>query len=720
MMLERSAWITPSRPTGDVCPSFVKTFSSENLSSASLSLTTLGVYEAVLNGQRVSEYVLAPGWTVYRKRLQVQNYDITPLLVPGENTLVITVGKGWFRSPMPAPAGLTEEEWADIAARPCGLIGEITLKKADNSEEYFPTDESWSWTESPVRFSEIYDGEVYDATFISGDPVPVSLLSWPKSMLIPQEGEEIREVERLAARDVYRAPNGDWVVDFGQEITGYVEISLTAKAGDVVRVLHGEMPDRDGNFYNENYRDAKAEFTYICKDGPQTWHARLTFFGFRYLKLAEYPVTPTPDQFTAISVCSNIRQTGHLLSGIPMLNHLFSNIFWGQRDNFLDIPTDCPQRDERLGWTGDAQAFAKTATYNYDVEKFFRKWLRDLRADQRPTGEVGRIIPDITPHRDCSAAWSDAAVIIPWQVYQTYGDKSLLEEQFDSMAAWVDYVTSITTTPYLWTGHFQYGDWLGLDAPSGSYTGSTRKDFIASAFYIYSTRLLISAGKAIGRDVSGYEEALPKMISAFRLAFPTCETQTEHVLAIWFGIAEDPWKTGDALARMIREDGNRMRTGFVGTPYLLHALSRTGHTDLAYDLLLRQEYPSWLYSVSKGATTIWEHWDGIMEDGSFWSKNMNSFNHYAYGSVGDWVYERAAGIRPAEPGFARVRVAPEPDPRLGFLDASLDTRHGKVTSRWVCFPGGAIRYEIQTDMPADVRIGSHEMSLTPGSYIFWG
>jgi len=714
-MLDQAKWITPSVPVSDACPVFLFSFPG-GAAKAELQITALGVYEAGLNGNRVGSFVLAPGWTAYDHRLQVQTYDLSPLLSAGDNQLRVTVGKGWFRSPM--PGWVDDEEKRSRASRPCGLIAEIHLWSADGSEQILVTDESWRCTEGPVRFSEIYDGEVFDTTFVPDEPVPVSLLSWSKDILIPQEGEEVRETERVRAKSVFRTPNGDLLVDFGQEVTGYVEISLTARAGDRVRIQHGEVLDRDGNFYNDNYRSAKAEFTCVCAEGAQTLHPRLTFFGFRYLRLAEFPGEATADQFTAIVLSSVLRRTGHLRSGLPELNQLFSNIFWGQRGNFLDVPTDCPQRDERLGWTGDAQVFAKTASYNFDVEKFFRKWLRDLRADQRPSGEVGQVIPDYMPDAPSSAAWGDAAVIIPWQMYQTYGNPSVLEEQFDSMAAWVDFITSSTTTPFLWTGHFHFGDWLALDAPSGSYTGSTRKDFIGSAFYIHSTRLLILAGHVIGRDVSKYEEALPKMLSAFRAAFPSYETQTEHVLAIQFGISEDPQKTCDALAEMIRNDGCQMRTGFVGTPYLLHVLSRFGHADVAWDLLLRREYPSWLYPISKGATTIWEHWDGIMRNGSFWSRNMNSFNHYAYGSVADWVYEQAAGITPLEPGFARVRVAPHVCPRLGSLEASIQTHHGLISSSWVCAPEGT-RYEITSEMPVEIVLDGKAYSLPAGSYTFW-
>ena len=394
-------------------------------------------------------------------------------------------------------------------------------------------------------------------------------------------------------------------------------------------------------------------------------------------------------------------------------------MFWGQRGNFLDVPTDCPQRDERLGWTGDAQVFCKAASYNFDVYRFLRKWLHDLAAEQLAQGgKVGHVIPDILHSEKGSAAWGDAATVIPWQLYMTYGKKEILAEQYASMRAWVDYITKSTTTPGLWTGGEHYGDWLGLDAPQGSYKGSTREDFIASAFYAYSTALVVRAGRVLGEDTAEYEALHARIVSAFRRAYPEYLTQTECVLALHFGLAEDEEAAASRLCALIHQAG-RMETGFVGTPYLLHVLSAHGHTDLAYNLLLREAYPSWLYAVGKGATTVWEHWDGILEDGTFWSKDMNSFNHYAYGSVIDWVYERAAGIRPAEPGFARVTVAPEPTDALDWLEASIDTPHGRVSSRWA-HADGRIRYEITLPVAGEVVIDGEARALGPGSHVLWG
>ncbi|HHV11877.1 MAG TPA: family 78 glycoside hydrolase catalytic domain [Clostridiales bacterium] len=715
----KAKWITAHDGNSDICPVFRCRWDTlKPIAKAELVLTALGVYEACLNGKRVSNYVLAPGWTAYEKRLQYQSYDITGLLA-AENELLVTVGKGWYSSRMPGETNIKDMERR--MARPRGLLGEIRLLFADGTQKTIATGTGWEYGESPVRFSEIYDGEAYDASFITQEWKACKLLKQSNEILIPQEGEIIREHEIVYAKSVFTTPAGETVVDFGQEVTGYAEFTIDAKFGDKVKILHGEVLDKDGNFYNANYRSAKAEINYICCDGIQTWHPRLTFFGFRYLKLVEFPGIALPEQFKAIAVYSDILKTGQLKCSDDGLNQLFSNIFWSQKGNFLDVPTDCPQRDERLGWTGDAQVFAKAACYNYDVETFYIKWLNDLRMSQRENGGIPTVIPDYLPEFEPSAAWGDASAIMPWQLYMTYGNVQILRNQFDSMKKWVDYITNCTNHPFLWTGGVHLGDWLGLDAPSGSFKGSSRDDFIATVYYANSTRLLAKTGRILNEDITEYEELYQNIVKTFRKTYTEYQTETEYVLAIWFGLEANPEEAADKLAKIIKEDGYKLRTGFLGTAYVLHVLSKYGHTKLAYTLLLRKEYPSWLFSVGKGATTIWEHWDGIMEDGSFWSTDMNSFNHYAYGAVADWVYEQAAGIQPVEdaPGFVKVRIAPKPDTRLHWLKASFRTRHGRIVSKWEC-KEDAIKYELTTPVPAYVIIDGKEAEVGPGSYIFWG
>lgn len=718
-------WITASG-MGSAAPEFIRHFQIRKpLRSAVLRCTALGVYECVLNGERVGDFVLAPGWTVYEKRLQVQEYDITRLL-RADNTLQALVSAGWYASPL----GWSRQDDESKRKR-TAFLGEIQLVFQDGSEQIIGTDDNWLVRESRVRFSEIYDGEHYDARMSLAEGKAAEILEKDQSMLIPQEGEIVRETGRVAAKEVFLTPKGELVVDFGQEITGYVDFTLQARTGDKVRILHSEMPDAEGNFYNANYRSAKAEIRYICREGLQTWHPKLTFFGFRYICLDQWPggiQNAEKEQFTAVVVHSDLRRTGHICTADPKLNQLISNIFWSQRGNFLDVPTDCPQRDERLGWTGDAGVFIKAACYNYDSERFYRKWLADMRSSQKQDGGVPLIVPNVLSGGDfsegtvamaeCFSAWGDASCICPWQLYESYGRQEILSENFDMMKRWVDYIGKVTQEEDLWVGGEHFGDWLALDAPYGSYKGSSRDAFIASAYYANSVDILVKSGRILGYDMSGYEALYQRILGKFRKTFPECRTQTEYVLSLAFHLAEDAEKNAAELAAKIRMDG-QMMTGFLGTHKLLHVLSEYGYSDLAYDLLLRESYPGWLYSVSLGATTVWEHWDGISETGKFWSTDMNSFNHYAYGSVIDWLYEKACGIRPLLPGFEKVEIAPRPDERLGFLEGSVETRRGLVNSRWE-YTSQGIRYDITTPVECEFVLNGQRTTLSPGEYTFWG
>lgn len=723
----KATWIRSSVEMSEVCPVYCKDFAIKGaVKTAKLLITALGVYEAELNGERVGDYILAPGWTSYGHRLQYQEYNITDQLKK-DNKLLVTVGKGWYRSRM---VGWEESEIQKRQKEaPAGLLAQLDICYMDGTTDTIITDTSWSCRESKVRYSEIYDGETYDAsipletTYKSVDfENSVQVFDGPFHALISQQGEVIREKERVNGVGNFKTPKGEVVLDFGQEITGYVEIRVNAKKGDIVELSHAEVMDKDGNFYNENYRSAKAKYRYICKDGKQTYKPKLTFFGFRYIRIDQFPGgadAASLEHFTAIVVHSDIKRTGYLSCSDAKLNQLFDNIIWGQKGNFLDVPTDCPQRDERLGWTGDAQVFVKTAAINYDVERFFTKWLADLAADQGEDGRVGHVIPDLLGG-ESSAAWGDAAVICPWEIYMAYGNTQILAAQYDSMKKWIDYITLHTKDEYLWTGGQHFGDWLGLDAPSGSYKGSTREDFIASAFYAYSTSLVIKAGKVLGEDVSCYEALYNSILSAFRAAFPDYRTQTECVLAAHFNLANNCQAAADQLASMVKEAGIRLMTGFVGTPYLLHVLSDYGYTELAYSLLLRDRYPSWLYPVTKGATTVWEHWDGIMENGDFWSADMNSFNHYAYGAVADWVYNVAAGINTIEafPGYQKVIISPKPDPRLDWLKASIITRHGLLRSEWKKVQD-MWRYEVETPVDATISIDGKTYEVSKGIHTYF-
>ena len=718
-MLERSEWIKGCEKNLRGGTVYLKNFRcAAKAEKAMLEITALGVYEAKLNGERIGDFILAPGWTSYLNRLQVQSYDVTDMLKT-ENSLEVTVGQGWR-------AIANKRDGSDfLGYRDTALIAELTLVYADGSTESIVTDSSWTARESKLRYTNIYDGDIYDATFKAGSARHCICVDLEKDMLIPQEGEKIVEQERMPALQVIKTPAGETVIDFGQNMTGYVEFRIKGTPGAQATISHGETLDRDGNFYNANYRSADAQIKFVCDGEEHIYKSALTFFGFRYIRLENWPDEIKKENFTAVVVHSDIRRTGYFECSDEAVNKLFKNIMWGQKGNFLDVPTDCPQRDERLGWTGDAQVFVRTASLNFDVERFFKKWLRDLAADQGRDGCVPHVIPNISDNMGGSSAWSDAAVICPWEIYRTYGDKKILEDQFDSMKAWIDWMRERSENGRR-SGGSHFGDWLGLDSPEGSYKGATPEDLIATAYYKYSTELFIKAAHALGRDVAEYENIPAEAAKAFRREYMENgrvknATQTACVLALYFDITDDRAATATQLNELVKRAGH-LETGFVGTPYLLHALSDNGYAETAYDLLLRREYPSWLYPISKGATTVWEHWDGIKPDGTMWSTDMNSFNHYAYGAVADWMYGAAAGINsdPDRPGFEHIIFRPVTDRRLDFVKASIDTRRGTVASEWRR-ENGRIKYifTVPEGCCASVIIGGEKHEVGAGTHEFF-
>lgn len=721
MLIQNASWIRMKDAVSTIVPIFRKQFeTSKKIRKAVLEVTCDGVYEAVLNGKRVGDFILAPGWTEYCKRLQVQTYDITGML-GGDNTLDITVGNGWFRR---TNAPWTQTKNPDEFL-PAMLIAVIHIIYEDGAEVILPTDQSWLVSESTITLSGIFIGEDVDMTKkLSFQAAEVC--DYPKNILIPQEGPEVHEQEILYPCKSFRTPKNEWVLDFGQNMTGYMFFEMDAHAGEKLSLSTAEVLDKDGNFYTANYRSARSQLHYICAEGHQSYKPKLTFFGFRYLRIDEAPQGFSAENIHAIVLHSEMTRTGWLESSDTMLNQLFSNILWGQKGNYLDIPTDCPQRDERYGWTGDGQIFCKAGTYQYDVRQFFRKWLNDMKAAQHDDGWVPEVIPSLTAYRPGGAAWSDAVTIIPWQLYETYGDISFVSDMYDAMKKWIAYIPTVSKTPDLFTGCWTYGDWLALDHPEGyvpptielSKRGYSNDDLVCSAFYANSVNNVIRVGKLLGQNVGEYEKLYERIKKAYTKAFGNkLNTQTEKVLTLHFNLSENPQALADALAQQIRDCGMKLQTGLLGTPYLLHELSRYGHSDIAWSLLLRKEYPGWLYSVSKGATTVWEHWDGIKPDGTFWDDDMNSYNHYAYASVADWVFGVACGIKPAAPGFAKACIEPHPDKRLNSLSAILDTVHGRIRSFWKYTDNG-IRYEIETPVETEVIIGGISKTVGKGKYIF--
>ena len=671
--------------------------------SARAYVTSLGLYELEINGTSVGDQLFTPGWTSYSNRLQYQTYDVTDQLRRGENVVGAMLGDGWYRGYM---------GWGDarnIYGDGLALLFELRITHEDGRVQIVGTDETWKSTTGPVFHSDIYMGEAYDARLErlgwsapgsdDSDWGGVRVVDQSKSILIAPAGPPVRRIDEIRPIAILETAAGETVVDMGQNMVGWVRLEVRGPEGTRVTLRHAEVLDKDGNFYVANLRAAKQEVTYVLKgDGEEVYEPHFSFQGFRYVAVDGYPGPLTRESLTGIVIHSDMATTGWLETSNPLLNQLQHNIVWGQQGNFLDVPTDCPQRDERMGWTGDAQVFARTAAWNMDVAGFFTQWLADVAADQNDEGSVPFVVPDVLsrPGRFAggSAAWADAAVIIPWTMYLSYGDTRILERQYDSMKAWVEYMRHQAGEADLWNTGTHCGDWLAFASTASDYPGATTgKDLIATAFFAHSTDLLQRTAAVLGRaeDAAEYASLLSRIKNAFQREFVTTagrvgeNTQTAYALALQFDLLPEDLRAEAArrLAAEVRSRGH-LTTGFVGTPYLCHVLSRYGYLDVAYQLLNRKEYPSWLYPVMQGATTIWERWDGQKPDGSFQDEGMNSFNHYAYGALGEWMYRVVAGLEidPAEPGYRHVLVQPQPGGGLTSVEARLDTMFGEATSAW--------------------------------------
>ena len=715
----KASWIT-SQNTENAdelkeCPHIRKEFRAKGkIRSARIYSTALGLYELYINGVIADDTLFAPGWTSYGKRLQYQTYDVTGLLKNGANALGVILGNGWYKG------NLAWSSQKCVYGDKLALLLQLNITYENGEEEVITSDSSWKTSTGPILMSEIYHGETYDARleitgwnnagFDDGAWTETALLEYGGGVLVAQENVPVRAVEEIVPSHIITTPTGEMVLDFGQNLVGRVCFDVNGLAGTEVILQHAEVLDRDGNFYTANLRAAKQTVKYILKGScKETYEPHFTFQGFRYLKVEGYPGELKLSAFKAKVLHSDMEVTGSFKCSSDLVNQLQHNILWGQKGNFLDVPTDCPQRDERLGWTGDAQMFIRTACFNMNVAPFFAKWLKDLYADQTREKGVPFVIPHVLDGNGySSAAWGDAATICPWTVYTCYGDKRILEVQYESMKQWVEYMESQGDDRYLWNTGFHFGDWLGLDSKADSYVGATPTDFIATAFYAYSTGLLAKTAEILGKheDVDKYTRLYSRILESFRKEFVTetgrlvSPTQTGHVLALMFDLVEEKHikRTIDTLVKYLEESKIHLTTGFVGTPYLCHVLSQNGYNDMAYKLLLQTDYPSWLYQITKGATTIWEHWDGIRENGSFWSTDMNSFNHYAYGSIGDWMYRVAAGIDAGKPGYKHIIVRPQPGEGLTFAQASHQSMYGEIKSGWNR-AGSAM--EINIEIPAN-------------------
>ncbi|WP_245647885.1 glycoside hydrolase family 78 protein [Paenibacillus borealis] len=681
---------------------------------ARMYVTSLGLYEVELNGARVGRDVLTPGWTSYSTRLQYQTYDITGQLAAGGNAVGAWLGNGWYKG------NLAWDNKKNVFGDRTALLMQIHLTFADGDEQIIRTDQEWAVSPGPLLMSEIYHGETYDARleqcgFSQPDYddhawIPAEILPYTRDILLAQENVPVKAMEELAPITLLRTPAGETVLDMGQNMVGWMRFTVEGQAGQEFQLRHFEVLDQEGNVYTDNLRAARQTVTYITRGGGrESFQPRFTFQGFRYVQLIGFPENLSLQDFTGVVLHSDMEPTGTFTCSNPLLNQLQHNILWGEKGNFVDVPTDCPQRDERLGWTGDAQMFIRTSAYLMNVAPFFSKWLKDLAADQLDNGGVPFVIPHVLDENShSSAAWGDAAVICPWTIYQCYGDKRILEQQYSSMQGWVEYIRRQGTDEFLWNTGFHFGDWLGLDAKPDSYIGATDRDYIATAFYAYSAGLMGKTAAVLGRteDEQYYSQLHVRIKQAFNREFITpsgrvsVATQTACVLALMFGLVEGKAeeRTVAKLIELLEESKYHLTTGFVGTPYLNLVLAGAGHYDAAYKLLLQTDYPSWLYQVTRGATTIWEHWDGIKEDGSFWSKDMNSFNHYAYGAIGDFLYRCVAGIEQVEeyPGYKQFLIQPHPGGGLTSAAGALESMYGKIRSGWTIDSG---KIELVTVVP---------------------
>ena len=719
----KAQMITSDFPEDETaCPVFGKTFAlSKKVKKARLYATAHGVYEVTLNGQTVGDYRMAPGWTSYHNRLQYQIYDVTEQLA-AENEIAITVGNGWYKGILGFYC--QPNQYGTQA----GAFAELHVEYENGSKDVIATDETWSVKTGEIRYSEIYMGETIDTDAPEITEGNVVVKDFDKAVLTAQENEPVRITEKIVGKELIVTPKGEKLVDFGQIVTGVVEVQVKGEKGQKIVLRHAEVLDKDGNFYPETLRQAKSIDTFICNGEEQIFRPHFTFHGFRYI-CVEGMEEFTADQFIACVTHSDIEKTGDFHCSNKKVNQLQSNITWSQRDNFLDIPTDCPQRDERLGWTGDAQVFSWTAAFNRNTALFYTKWMRDVAAESSLEKGVPHVVPDILDSYS-SSAWSDVAVIVPWVVYQIYGDKGILEENWKCMHEWVDYIKNNCGENGLWQSGFQYGDWLALDKEeSADRTGATDKYMIANAYYLYVTELVKKTAEVLGKDEEAkkYAELYETTLDAFRREYYTetgrivSETQTGAIISLYFNLAreKDRKRILNTLLTNIGNHKNHLATGFVGTPYICHTLSENGAHEMAATLFMKEDYPSWLYAVNMGATTIWERWNSIKPDGTFDESGMNSLNHYAYGSVGDWMYRKVAGLSQLEPGYKRFQVKPMFVKGIEEWGTEFESVYGKIVANTFCKAGKIhVHVEVPVNTTAVIVLPEKEEVHEVGSGVY--
>lgn len=721
-------WITPDGEDNQVHPILYQSFDLPAPPAVARAyICGLGLYHLELNGKKVGNEYLTPYCNAYDQWIQYQTFDITDYLTSGPNQVSVMLGNGWYKGRYGANGGAVNH-YGDRFA----LICELHIKLENGQELVIISDPAWKAQPAPVLASDIFDGEVYDARIsrvlaARESSFGVRAIHLDKTRLEARRSLPVCIMEEIKPVALLHTPAGETILDMGQNITGWLRFRTNAPAGTRLHFQFGELM-QEGNFFRENLRTAKAEYIYIADGTEALVEPYFTFYGFQYVKVMGWVGELSLDDFTGCVVYSQMDLIGEIETSNAKVNRLFSNALWSQKGNFLDIPTDCPQRDERLGWTGDIQVFSGTACFNMDSAAFLAKFAYDLQKEQRKTGGmVPHIVPMSNLNKGGSAAWGDVATILPWNLYEFYGDVAILEQQFESMRAWVDYIWRVDEASggqRLWTEGEHFGDWLALDASDPtSRKGGTPHEFIASAFYCYSSSLVARAAAVLGKadEAASYARLSAEIKAAIqhefftpsgRLAVPT---QTGYLLALFMNLVPDEQRerVQRDLIERIRQDNTHLRTGFVGTPYLCRVLSNIGANDLAYRLLLNEDFPSWLYAVNLGATTIWERWNSLEPDGSIRSPKpnaldldgstrsakMNSLNHYAYGSIVEWMYRDMCGLNPVSDeagavGFRVARIAPKPDRALQWARARYRSAAGLYESGWRMDDSGQVLLDL--------------------------
>ncbi|TPV53492.1 alpha-L-rhamnosidase [Pseudarthrobacter phenanthrenivorans] len=743
----QAAMITPNEDF-DGAPLLRKEFRLEAghgaVVRATLRATAFGVYEALINGVPVGQDVLSPGWSSYEWRLRYRSYDVTSLLRP-TSVIGVELGNGWYRG------RLAWHGMSNLYGDQLGFFGQLDIEFEDGHVQTVASESSWQSGPSATTFNDLYDGQTIDARrnqpgwaeagFDAGTWAGVHTLEFDAGRLAKPVAPPVVRAAVVRPAEIFTSPAGKTLVDFGQNLVGWLRFTVKGEAGHSITVRHAEVLE-NGELGVRPLRSAKATDMFILSGGEDSFEPTKTFHGFRYAEISGWPGTLTADDLEAVVVHTDLQRTGTFECSNELVNQLHRNIVWGLRGNFLDLPTDCPQRDERLGWTGDIAVFAPTAAYLYDVKGFLQDWLLDLAAEQKAAGGLVPItVPDALkycpqppefPAPESSALWSEASVWVPWALWEAYGDPGVLQNQYESMVSHTRRVEGLLSPAGLWDSGFQFGDWLDPDAaPDQPWAAKADTGVVATACLYRTARITAQAAGLLGRhdDEAHFEALAARVRAAFAKHYVAADgtirsdCTTVYALAIAFDVLATPELrefAGNRLAELVRDNGYRVSTGFAGTPFITHALTDAGHVDEAYRLLLEEGCPSWLYPVTMGATTVWERWDSMLPDGTINPGEMTSFNHYALGAVADWMHKTIGGISAAAPGYSRVRIAPVPGGGIDWASTSLETPHGTIRVDWK-HDDGAFRLEatLPGGMEADVVLpGGAQHTVSGGTHSF--